>query len=82
MPKVRKDSYSEKTDEYDYEIRMGIARKNLTQKDIAKRLKKDRSTVSKYLSNIDNMNFGTLRSLASFLGLEIVIREKGSRNDI
>lgn len=76
MAKVRLSSYMEQTQSYNDAIAVAMTIKHLKQADVAKRLKKSQSTVSRKLKDIDQMTFGELRELASYLGLEIVIRGK------
>ena len=79
MPKIQKSSYDAMTDAYNKAIRMGMADKNYKQKDLAKKMGKNQSKISRMLSDIDEIKFGELRELASSLGL--VIEIKGRSND-
>lgn len=74
MPKVAKSSYEAMTDEYNRAIRVGMANNGYKQKDLSKKLKKSQSTISRMLSDVDSVQFGELRRLASSLGLMIEIK--------
>ena len=76
MPKVAKSSYEAMTDAYNAAIRIGMAEKNYKQKDLAKKMGKNQSKISRMLSDIDEIKFGELRQLLSSLGLTVEIRGK------
>lgn len=77
MPKVDfRGKYERQTDAYMEAINAAIGAKQLKQRRIAEALQVNPSTVSRHLSDIDNMKLGDLRRLTSILGLSVKI-EKG-----
>lgn len=80
MPKLvdKYSRYKQQTEEYEAEIFGAIGRRRLRHADIAKALGKSRSAVTKKLNDIDRLTLGELRSLASYLGLEVRIGEKSN----
>lgn len=77
MPVVKKSSYQTKTEEYERAILCAMTAKRVDQARLAARLRKSQSAVSRKLRDIDKISFGEMREIASFLGLEINIGEKG-----
>ena len=77
MPKVASTRYEELTQKYEDTISKAMRSKSIKQEDIAKRLNKNQSSISRKMQDIDRITFGEMRSILSFLGLEFQIKEKG-----
>lgn len=73
--------YERAMDEYYKSIRRAMVDREVTQKDIAREVHRDQATVSRRIKKIDNMAFGDMWQLAHLLGLEIIIRKRGSKDD-
>lgn len=75
MPKVDlRTKYSQETEELESRIYGAIGRSRIRQADLAKKLKVSQATMSRRLSDIDQMTLGDLRDLLRILKLRVVIR--------
>ena len=78
MPKcVSKEAIrAQQTVDYMRIISGSMGYKQLSQADLAKKMKVDRSTISRWLGNIDKMTFRDIRDLTEVLGIRIIFEGK------
>lgn len=74
MPKVVKSRYDEQTDSYIHAIKRGMADRDMSQKDLARKSQLSEPTVCRALRDLDHLSFGNLRAMAKAVGVEIIIR--------
>ena len=69
--------YDTQTQEWERLMRASIKLIGSNQTNVAKKMRIDRSCLTRRLQNIDNMSLGELRLFADITGLEISIKLKG-----
>lgn len=73
MSKLPKSEYEKQTEEYESAFLSAMAVRRMKQNSFAKKLGKSQATVSKRLSDLDNVKLRDLREMAKVLGLKIKI---------
>lgn len=78
MPKcVSKEAIrAQQTVDYMRIIGGSMGYRQMSQADLAKKMMVNRSTISRWLGDIDTMSFGTLRDLTEVLGIKIIFEGK------